>query len=291
MIYSTIISTQDLESNLKRDNWVVFDCRSSLLDHDAGFKAYSDGHISNAIFCHLENDLSSSVTPTTGRHPLPDNDKFIEKLGDWGVDKQTQVVVYDDVGGAFAVRLWWQLRTLGHNKVAVLDGGIPQWKKEGKSLVKNTPKPSQKTFIAKVDKNASLSTEQVQLNIEKQTFTLLDARTAERYRGESEPIDTVAGRIPKSLNHAFQLNLNEEGLFLNGKHLKIQFNKILKQTANQSASDVVHLCGSGVTACHNMLAMEIAGLKGSRLYAGSWSEWIRDSKRPIATGGSTSTRS
>ncbi len=284
MIYTTVIPTHDLESNLNRENWVVFDCRASLSDHNAGFKAYSDGHIPSAIFCHLENDLSSPVTPTTGRHPLPDYDKFIQTLGDWGVDNQTQLIVYDDVGGAFAVRLWWQLRTFGHSKVAVLDGGIPQWGKEGRSLNKVIPKPTQKIFTAKVDENANLSTDQVLQNIESQNFILLDARTPERYRGESEPIDTIAGRIPKSLNRAFQLNLNDEGLFLNADQLRKKFNEILEQASNKTASDIVHLCGSGVTACHNMLAMEIAGLQGSRLYAGSWSEWIRDRKRPIASG-------
>jgi thiosulfate/3-mercaptopyruvate sulfurtransferase len=284
MIYSTLISTQDLDKNLYNENWVVFDCRSSLTDHDAGLNAYNESHIPNAIFCHLENDLSSPVTPTTGRHPLPDYDNFIQKLSDWGVDNQTQVIVYDDVGGAFAVRLWWQLRTFGHNKVAVLDGGIPQWSKESKLLNKDIPKPTKKNFIAQVDNNANVNTNQVQQNLETQTFTILDARTPERYRGESEPIDTVAGRVPKSLNRAFQLNLNKEGLFLEADILRKQFKEILELANNQTATDIVHLCGSGVTACHNMLAMEIAGLEGSRLYAGSWSEWIRDSKRPIATG-------
>jgi thiosulfate/3-mercaptopyruvate sulfurtransferase len=284
MKYTTLISTDALADNLQTLNWVIFDCRSHLTDHDAGLNAYNKNHIPSALFCSLETDLSSPITNATGRHPLPDFDGLIKKLGDWGVDNQTQVVVYDDVGGAFAVRLWWQLRTFGHNKVAVLDGGIPQWIKEEKPLTTALPKITPTTFTASIDESAWLNTNQIQENLTSKTFTVLDARTPERYRGESEPIDTVAGRVPNSLNRAFQLNLGENGLFLNTEELQKQFKDIIKQTPNQSASDIVHLCGSGVTACHNMLAMEVVGLTGSKLYAGSWSEWIRDDERPVATG-------
>lgn len=284
MKYTTIISTDVLEQNLQNPDWVIFDCRSHLTNHDAGLNAYQAGHIPNAIFCSLETDLSSPITTNSGRHPLPDFDQLIKKLGDWGVDNQTQVIVYDDIGGAFAVRLWWQLRTFGHNKVAILNGGIPQWIKEGKPLSTEAYKIMPKIFTANTDENAWLSADQIQQNIESKIFTVLDARTPERYRGESEPIDTVAGRVPDSLNRAFQLNLDENGLFLEANELQKQFADIIQQTPNQFASEIVHLCGSGVTACHNMLAMEIAGLTGSKLYAGSWSEWIRDEKRPVATG-------
>ena len=288
MSFTTIISTDELEKHVLQDtqksNCVIFDCRSSLLDHDAGLKAYNENHIPNAIFCNLETDLSSPVTEISGRHPLPDFDEFIKKLGDWGVDNQTQIIAYDDVGGAFAVRLWWQLRTFGHNKVAVLNGGIPQWKKEEKPLSTELPETTPKTFTATINKSTWLNTEQIQENLTSKAFTVLDARTPERYRGESEPIDTVAGRIPDSLNRAFQLNTGEDGLFLEADELQKQFANIIKQTPKQSAKEIVHLCGSGVTACHNMLAMEIAGLTGSKLYAGSWSEWIRDENHPVATG-------
>jgi len=284
MSFTTIISTDELSRHMDNPNWVIFDCRSHLTDHSAGLKAYQDGHIPNAIFCSLETDLSSAITKTTGRHPLPDFDKFIKKLGDWGVDNQTQVIVYDDVGGAFAVRLWWQLRTFGHNKVAILDGGIPQWIKEEKPISQGIPETTSKTFTATIDKSTWLNTHQIEQNLEIKTFTLLDARTPERYRGELEPIDTVAGRIPNSINRAFQLNLGEDGLFLNADELQKQFASIINQTPNQSPKDIVHLCGSGVTACHNMLAMEIAGLTGSKLYAGSWSEWIRDPIHPVSVG-------
>ena len=284
MNFTTIISTDELEKRFQKSNWVIFDCRSHLTDHDAGLKAYQSGHIPNSIFCNLETDLSSPITASTGRHPLPDFNEFIKKLGNWGVDNQTQVIAYDDVAGAFSARLWWQIRTFGHNKVAVLDGGIPQWIKEGKALQQGLPTITAKTFVPNIDNNTWLNTEQIKANLEAQTFTILDARTPERYRGESEPIDTVAGRIPNSLNRAFQLNLGEDGLFLNADELKKQFESIIKKTPNKSANDIVHLCGSGVTACHNMLAMEIAGLTGSKLYVGSWSEWIRDKNHPVATG-------
>ena len=194
------------------------------------------------------------------------------------------MIVYDDMGGALAVRLWWQLRTFGHNKVAVLDGGITLWTKERRALNTEIPKPIPTTFKTTVDKVAWLSTEQVVQNLESKEFSILDARTPERYRGESEPIDTVAGRIPNSINHALQNNLDQNGCFLSEEALYAQYTNILKQVPNQSAKNVVHLCGSGVTACHNMLAMEIAGITGSRLYVGSWSEWIRDPERPVATG-------
>jgi len=283
MSYKTIVSTNILSENIDHSDWVIFDCRSSLTDFEAGFKAYQSGHIPNAIFCNLETDLSSAITNESGRHPLPNFDEFAQKLGDWGVDNQTQVIVYDDMGGALAARLWWQLRTFGHNKVAVLDGGIPQWSKEGRVLSITPPKPSAKTFDTTIDEGAWLTTEQVFQNLKSKKFVILDARTPERYRGESEPIDTVAGRIPNSLNHAFQKNLDTDGLFLSADTLQSQFKAILKHIPNQSPENLVHLCGSGVTACHNMLAMEIASIKGSRLYAGSWSEWIRDPKRPVAT--------
>ena len=284
MKYTTLISADQLAQNLNQPNWVIFDCRSHLTDHEAGLNAYNESHIPNAIFCSLETDISSPITKQSGRHPLPDFDKLIKKLGDWGVDNQTQVIAYDDVGGAFAVRLWWQLRTFGHDKVAVLDGGIPRWIKEQRPLTTERPKINSKTFTATIDNSTWLSSDQIQKNITAKNFTVLDARTPERYRGESEPIDTVAGRVPDSINRAFQLNLAENGLFLKADELKKQFENIIQQTPNQSAENVVHLCGSGVTACHNMLAMEIAGLTGSKLYAGSWSEWIRDDKRPVAVG-------
>lgn len=292
MTYQTLIDCQTLNHHLDNPDWLIFDCRSSLVDHNAGRNAYQEGHIPKAIFCDLEKDLCSDVTETSGRHPLPDFDVFITKMGNWGINEQTQVVAYDDVGGAFAARLWWQLRTLGHHNVAILDGGIPQWIKQGKPLSTSnnkgsntaTTKPQEDKFRATIDNGSWLNTEEIEKNLQEQSFILLDARTPERFRGESEPIDTVAGRIPNSINRPFQLNLNKDGLFLPAEELQQGFADIIKQAPGNKTENIVHLCGSGVTACHNMLAMEIAGLSGSKLYAGSWSEWIRDKNRPIATG-------
>ena len=275
MKFTTIISTDDLAENLHKSNWVIFDCRSSLQD-------YQTSHIPESRHCHLENDLSSPITPNSGRHPLPDFDKLSILLGNWGVDKDTQIIAYDATGGAdYASRLWWQLRTFGHQNVAVLDGGFQQWERDQKTLTQDLPEIIPKTFISNIDETQWLETEAIQKNLSDKTFTILDARAAERFRGEIEPFDTVAGRIPEAINRAFMLNLNEDGRFLSAQDLRQQFNDLLGDLPPQK---LVHQCGSGVTACHNMLAMEIAGLSGSRLYVGSWSEWIRDKKRPIATG-------
>ncbi len=275
MKYTTLISTDDLEKNLHKSNWIVFDCRSSLLN-------YKTAHIPEARHCHLEEDLSSPITAKSGRHPLPDINKLVKCLGNWGVNKDTQVIAYDNTGGAdYASRLWWQLRTLGHQNVAVLDGGFQQWEKSNKTLTQQLPEIIPKIFTPDIDEAQWLSTEAIQQNLSNKVFTVLDARAAERFRGEVEPFDTIAGRIPGAINRAFTLNLNEEGLFLSTKELRKQFDALLGNIAPQ---DIVHQCGSGVTACHNMLAMEIAGLTGSKLYAGSWSEWIRDNIHPIAVG-------
>lgn len=284
MKYTTLISADNLEQNLNKPNWVIFDCRSSLVDHDAGLRAYNEGHIPSALFCDLETDMSSPITESTGRHPLPDYDELAKKLGDWGVDSNSQVIVYDDAGGALAVRLWWQLRTFGHNNVAILNGGIPYWIKSGKPINQDTPTPIAKTFTPKITEGNWRGTEQVFQNLTNQMHTLIDARTPERFRGESEPIDTVAGRIPGAINRPFQLNLNEEGLFLPEEELKKQFSELFKEANITSPDKVIHYCGSGVTALHNQLAMEIAGLSGSKLYPGSWSEWIRDDSREITVG-------
>ncbi|GAA0409304.1 sulfurtransferase [Cocleimonas flava] len=284
MKYTNIVSTQTLEDNLDNPDWIIFDCRTSLIDRSLGLKNYQENHIPNAFHCHLEKDLSSEITPESGRHPLPDFDALIQKLNAWGIGKNTQVIAYDDASNAYSGRLWWQLRAFGFNNVAVLDGGIQQWIKEGRKLTTEipaaVPKSDADQFNFELDPEAIISTAQVLQNIEDKTFTLIDARTPERYRGESEPLDTVAGRVPGAINRAFQLNLDDNGRFLPAAELKAQFDDLLQNENDQ----LVNMCGSGVTACHNMLALEIAGITGSKLYVGSWSEWIRDEKRPVGTG-------
>jgi thiosulfate/3-mercaptopyruvate sulfurtransferase len=281
MTYTTLVSPATLNQNLDNPNWVVVDCRFSLANSNAGSYAYRHGHIPHARYAHLNNDLSSAITSFTGRHPLPDFALLAKKLGAWGITNKSQVVAYDDAGGAFAGRLWWLLRCLGHDDVAVLNGGIQLWQKQGFSLTTTLPNIHATTFRPYLNSTCWLNASQVQNSLAKKATCLVDARTPERYRGEQEPIDPVAGHIPGALNHAFQLNLDNQGLFLSADTLRERFKQLI---STRTPEQVVHYCGSGVTACHNLLAMEHAGLTGSKIYAGSWSEWIRDKNRAIAAG-------
>ncbi|MCK9397451.1 MAG: sulfurtransferase [Methylobacter sp.] len=281
MTYTTLISAATLHQQLNNPDWIIVDCRFSLADAEAGAKAYRHGHIPNARYAHLDKDLSSAITDFTGRHPLPNFALLAKKLGDWGISNNSQVVAYDDAGGAFAGRLWWLLRCMGHDKVAVLDGGIKHWQKQGLPITTTLPAVKPATFRPYLNDGAWLNALQVQNSTAKKSIRLIDARTPERYRGEQEPIDPVAGHIPGALNRAFQLNLDGNGLFLSAEKLREQFKRLIGATAPEQ---VVHYCGSGVTACHNLLAMEYAGLTGSKLYAGSWSEWIRNKNRAVAEG-------
>jgi thiosulfate/3-mercaptopyruvate sulfurtransferase len=280
MTYTTLISTESLQQHLNDRDYVIIDCRFSLADTEAGFKAYRHGHIPSARYAHLDKDLSSIVTELTGRHPLPNFTALTKKLGAWSIANSSQVVVYDDASGAFAGRLWWLLRCLGHDNVAVLDGGYKHWQKLGFPITTTLPTIEPSVFRAYPGKNSGLTALQVQNDLAQKALCLIDARTPERYRGEQEPIDFVAGHIPGSVNRPFQLNLESNGLFLSAKALRSQFKALI---GDKNPQQVAHMCGSGVTACHNLLAMEVAGLAGSNLYAGSWSEWIRNKNRPIAT--------
>ncbi|ABA57112.1 3-mercaptopyruvate sulfurtransferase [Nitrosococcus oceani ATCC 19707] len=283
MSYSTIISPAELVEALGHPNWVIFDCRFNLMDSSAGWYAYQKGHIPGAYYVHLEEDLSSPVTPGSGRHPLPKPEQLADKLGGWGVDSTTQVVVYDDASGAFAARLWWLLRWLGHKAVAVLDGGEQRWREEGYPLNRATPEPAPACFEARLQPSMTTTVEDVE-HASLLGYLLLDGRAPERFRGDFEPVDRVAGHIPGAKNHPFQQNLNKQGRFLPSQELAGAFRK---QMGEVPSAQVVCMCGSGVTACHNLLAMEIAGFQGARLYPGSWSQWITDGTRPVAMGDET----
>ena len=280
MTYQTIVSADVVFQNLNNPNWVILDCRDSLTDADYGHRSYLEAHIPNASYCFLFDDFSSAITPATGRHPLPDMEKLTDKLGDWGIDENTQVVVYDDMGGAIAARMWWQIRTLGHKNVALLDGGLKYWQAQDLPMTTEIKQPEKKAFIGNFDATQLIEVDTVLENIEAKNFGLLDARAAPRYLGEKEPFDPVAGHVPNAINRDFMDNLNEDGLFKSADTLKKEFEAILKDCPNQQ---IVHMCGSGVTANHNMLAMEIAGLSGSKLFLGSWSQWVTDPSRPVAT--------
>jgi thiosulfate/3-mercaptopyruvate sulfurtransferase len=280
MTFKTLISAQALAEQLNNCNWVLFDCRFSLTDDEAGEKTYRQAHITGARYAHLNRDLSTPIKSYTGRHPLPNFTSLAKQLGLWGVNNRSQVIAYDDAGGAFAGRLWWLLRSMGHEQVAVLDGGIQQWQKLGLPLTTALPKITPSQFRGYLDSSQWLSARQVEDSLATRSITLIDARTPERFQGLREPIDRVAGHVPKALNRPFQLNLTKDGLFLPAGELQAQFNRL---TQSRPAEQVVHMCGSGVTGCHNLLAMEVAGLSGSKLYAGSWSEWIINRNRVVST--------
>ncbi|NOQ14716.1 MAG: sulfurtransferase [Methyloprofundus sp.] len=279
MTYTTLISATELANNLHQPNWVIFDARFNLAQTDAGASSYRQGHIPGARYVHLDNDLSSAIASFTGRHPLPDLQQLVKKLGAWGVSNNSQIVIYDDASGAIAGRFWWLLRCLGHEKVVVLDGGLADWQDSAYQTTTHLPKITQSVYRPYFDTNTLLNALQVENGLAQGTIKLVDARTVERFQGRNEPIDPVAGHIPKAINRPFQLNLNAQGLFLAADELREQFNTLLQNTPG---SQVVHMCGSGVTACHNLLAMEIAGLTGSKLYAGSWSEWIRNKNHALS---------
>ncbi|MGH8403767.1 MAG: sulfurtransferase, partial [Gammaproteobacteria bacterium] len=233
-------------------------------------------------YLHLERDLTGPVTPATGRHPLPKPDVLAEKLAKAGVNAGTQVVAYDDAAGAFAARLWWLLRWLGHPQVAVLDGGLGKWIKEGRPVTGKPPDSVSKgDFEARADDSLWLSSAAVLERVRTHAGCLLDARAPSRFRGEAEPIDPVAGHVPGAVNLPHMGNVSENGCLKTPEVLRERLGVVL---AGVPPSGAVCMCGSGVTACHNLLAMEVAGLRGARLYAGSWSEWIRDPDRPVIRG-------
>jgi thiosulfate/3-mercaptopyruvate sulfurtransferase len=276
-----LVDPAALAERLGDPGWAIFDCRFSLADPSWGRRQYEQGHIPGARYADLDLDLSGPVGPDTGRHPLPRPARLCQRLGAWGVDERTRVLVYDDRGGAFAVRLWWLLRWLGHGRAAVLDGGLGAWLSAGGGLTKEPPRIEARTFRGRADDSLWLTTRAVAENLVSGELRLVDARAPERFRGESEPIDPTAGHIPGAVNLPFAGNLREDGRFLPPSELRRRFRDAL---GDLPPGRVVHACGSGVNACHNLLAMEIAGLAGSRIYAGSWSEWIRSPDRPIATG-------
>lgn len=281
LMFSTIINTEQLEQHLNESNWMVIDCRFTLTETEAGRTAYAHGHIPGARYAHLDEDLSGMKTGANGRHPLPDAQIFAQKLGSWGVDNQTQVVVYDDSFGAIAVRLWWMLRWMGHDAVALLDGGLPKWQREKRQVTTELPNLTHRTFTAHIRPEMLVNTEAVLTATDKPSDLIVDARAEMRFIGEIEPLDPVAGHIPGAKNLPFDDNLDMDGTLLSAEELREQYSDFLD---GHLPEQVIHMCGSGVTACHNLLAMEIAGLKGGKLYAGSWSEWIVDPSHPVAKG-------
>ncbi len=280
MTYQSLITCEQLAAHVEDPGWVIFDCRFSLHDPAMGAQAYRFGHIANARYADLEKDLSGQVTALTGRHPLPNLALLSKKLGHWGVANSKQVVLYDDAGGVFASRFWWLFRLLGHDPVAVLNGGLDEWKRQRRALTTAIPIVRPASFRAYYDDTSLVTALQLENLLAAKSIRLIDARVAERFTGQVEPLDTVAGHVPGAVNHPFTDNLDANKCFLPKVKLSEQFRSLLAETPSEQ---VVHMCGSGVTACHNMLAMEYCQLRGSRLYAGSWSEWIRDPNRPVSS--------
>jgi thiosulfate/3-mercaptopyruvate sulfurtransferase len=279
---SPLIDAASLKAALDAGHHVVvIDASFSLADAEEGAFAFEAMHIPGALYAHLDDDLSAPKDGRNGRHPLPPREAFAERVARWGITPATPVVVYDRSGAMYAARLWWMLRWIGHAKVWVLDGGWAAWLRAGGAVESGEPRPVAAAVEAFWPDATmpTLDADAVQAMLGRDI--LLDARTAERFRGEIEPLDPVAGHIPGALNRPFQGNLDAEGRFRAAAQLRTAFEALLGE---RSAAELVHQCGSGVTACHNLLAMEIAGLPGSALYPGSWSEWCADPTRPVARG-------
>ena len=279
MSYETLISPADLLPHLDDPDWVIVDCRFWLDDTEKGRRDYQDSHIPGAVYAHVDEDLSGPVVPgVTGRHPLPPVDMFAAKLGSWGIGTGVQVVVYDDRGGAIASRLWWMQKWVGHDAVALLDGGWPRWQSEELPSNADIPAPTPREFEPILRHELVASAGDILKYFGDPAYKLIDSRAPERYRGEEEPIDPVAGHIPGATNYHFERNLDIEGNFALKEFLKGRFHVILGDTPAERA---IFYCGSGVTAAQNILAVAHTGLGMPRLYAGSWSHWITDPERPI----------
>lgn len=317
--YTTVISAAELAPHVGDARWVILDCRHDLLDPDAGRAAYDSGHIAGAQFANIDTDLSGAKTGADGvfrgRHPLPERADLVATLRGWGVGDDSQVVAYDAHGGMFAARLWWLLRWLGHRAVAVLDGGLPAWQAAGQPLVTAADEDGAGAASASASASApaaaargsfterpaltrTVSLDDVVANLTAHgaaARVVIDARAADRYRGENETIDPVGGHIPGARNRFFKDNLGADGRFKDAAQLQAEWAPLLAGVAGmaglaganavpQPAQQAIMQCGSGVTACHNLLALEVAGLPGAALYPGSWSEWCADPARPVATG-------
>ena len=281
MSYKTLVGTEVLAKHLGNPDWVILDCRFTLTDTHAGRRAYEKAHIPGAVYVYLEDDLSAPVAATSGRHPLPDPKLLAGKFGKWGIDECKQVVVYDDTFGAMAGRCWWLLRWLGHDNVAMLDGVYPKWMREGRPVTTGITVPQPANFSAHPRDYLWVDVADVEQALASNNYKLFDARAEERFSGDIEPLDAVAGHIPGAINIPYEDNLDIGGDFLSSKELHADY---LARIGNTPSDRVIHMCGSGVTACHNVLAMEHAGFAGTKLYVGSWSQWITDSSRPVELG-------
>lgn len=279
--FTDLISVTELKELTQSSGCRIVDCRHNLFDLEKGQADYMEGHLPGAVFADMDKDLASEITPVSGRHPLPEVELFRRQLEAWGIGNHTQVVVYDYGNGSLAVRMWWMLRWLGHDAVAVLDGGIAAWTDADESLDDGVPELPRATFVASPDESMIATTAEIESAVRNgEAFNLIDARDEGRYRGENEPIDTVAGHIPGAVNLPLARNLNHDGRWRGVSELEAIWNDFLP---GRTGEPLIVMCGSGVTACHLILSARLAGLEIPRLYVGSWSEWIRDDSRPVET--------
>lgn len=282
-MYTTLISAQDLAAHIDDPNWVLVDCRHDLMNLAAGREGYAIGHLPGAVFGDIETQLSGAKHGPDGvfrgRHPLPEKEALAETLRGWGVNDNSQLVAYDAHGGMFAARLWWLLRWLGHEKVAVLDGGMAAWQALGKPLTTEIASKPRGGFTVRAPFVPTVTVAEVMDNVDKGERIVIDARASDRFRGENETIDPVGGHIPGAKNRFFKDNLQPDGRFKDAATLRSEFAPLVTDPER-----AIMQCGSGVTACHNLLALEVAGMPGAALYPGSWSEWVGDPARPVAKG-------
>lgn len=282
MDYEDIIDVQALAELIKQGECRVIDCRFNLMQPMAGRADYESGHIPTAVYADLDRDLAAEKTPDSGRHPLPEPDDFIARLGTWGIGNNSQIVVYDDASGALAARLWWMLNWLGHRRIAVLDGGYKAWLNAGYPVQTETPDYSPTTFSGHANNAMVVTTDEVAAMVDAGgRLNLVDARDHARFAGQTEPIDRVAGHVPGATNLPFTVHLSENGQWRSQSELVTSWNSALGESGTDQA---IVMCGSGVTACHLALSARLAGLEMPRVYVGSWSEWVADPGRPVATG-------
>ncbi|WP_208276922.1 sulfurtransferase [Massilia oculi] len=282
-MFKTLISASQLAAHIDDPKWVVVDCRYDLVNLAAGREGYAAGHLPNAVFADIETVLSGAKRGPDGvflgRHPLPEKEALAQALREFGIGDDTQVVAYDAHGGMFAARLWWLLRWLGHEAVAVLDGGMAAWQALGQPLSTEKPNKPGGSLTVRAPFVPTVTVREVMVNLESGQRIVIDARAADRFRGENETIDPVGGHIPGAKNRFFKDNLQADGRFKDADQLRAEFGALVDDPER-----AIMQCGSGVTACHNLLALEVAGMPGASLYPGSWSEWVGDPARPVAKG-------
>jgi thiosulfate/3-mercaptopyruvate sulfurtransferase len=285
MAFRTLVDVDTLAAHLDDPSWVVLDCRFELTRPTWGEEGFANGHIPGAQYAHLDRDLAAAQTATSGRHPLPAPEAFAALARRWGINDTTQIVVHDQASGVYAARAWWLFRWLGHDSVAVLRGGLAAWTSSARALTTETSTRTGGNFVARPQENWVVTVDDVLESVVSHRLHVVDGRGADRFAGQNETMDPIAGHVPGAVNHPFASNFAADGTWLPEAELRARWEKSLQ---GRPANEVVTMCGSGVSACLNLLALETLGIQGARLYTGSWSEWIRDPSRPVATGASAS---